>query len=269
MRSQDNIITKNGDEIKSKVIKIGSTEIEYKKLENLNGPAYSILKSEVFMIKYENGTKDIINPITQDSKNEKIIENESKDLLSKPEKNIKYNYIEKVREIQKNDPSFSIYFGNGWLAGPGISNPVIGADIRFPRKNIFIRGISIGIRASFKNIAGDGDTYINNTNYETLISRAIYGFGIVFKYHAPIPIKVFQPYFIAKVGGAQFDEINKTAYNGVGYTTGWVGTSTNEILPYGGVGLGCNFMLGKRFGAFIELGRFTTSFLNTGFVIKL
>ena len=55
--AQDIIILKNGDDIKGKVIKVGVNEIEYKK-EN-NGPLYVIQKSEVFIIKYENGAKDV------------------------------------------------------------------------------------------------------------------------------------------------------------------------------------------------------------------
>lgn len=58
----DLIIMKDGSEVKAKVTEITSTEIKYKKCENLNGPVISIMKSQVFMIKYPNGTKDIINP---------------------------------------------------------------------------------------------------------------------------------------------------------------------------------------------------------------
>lgn len=57
----DNIILKNGEEIKAKVIEITQDEIKYKKCDNLNGPIYSIKKVEVLIIKYFNGTKDIIN----------------------------------------------------------------------------------------------------------------------------------------------------------------------------------------------------------------
>lgn len=60
---QDYVILKNGDEIKSKVVELGQTEITYKKYDNLDGPSYSIAKSDVFIIKYENGTKDLINTI--------------------------------------------------------------------------------------------------------------------------------------------------------------------------------------------------------------
>lgn len=58
-KSQDIIIKTNGDEIKAKVVLIDIDKIQYKKFENIDGPAYTILKAEVFMIKYENGTKDV------------------------------------------------------------------------------------------------------------------------------------------------------------------------------------------------------------------
>ena len=66
--AQDVIIMKNGDEIKSKVTEIGINEIKYKKFDNLNGPVITVAKSDVFMIKYENGTKDIISSNTNSSK---------------------------------------------------------------------------------------------------------------------------------------------------------------------------------------------------------
>lgn len=57
--SQDIVILKTGEEIKSKVIEITTDLVKYKKWENQKGPIYSSNKSEVFMIKYENGTKDV------------------------------------------------------------------------------------------------------------------------------------------------------------------------------------------------------------------
>ena len=59
--SQDNIILKNGDEIAAKVLEVTTDQIKYKKWENQEGPTYTSAKSEVFMIKYKNGTKDVFN----------------------------------------------------------------------------------------------------------------------------------------------------------------------------------------------------------------
>ncbi len=56
----DNIIMKNGNEVKCKVLEIGTTEIKYKKCDNLSGPTYSISKQDVLMIQYANGTKEIM-----------------------------------------------------------------------------------------------------------------------------------------------------------------------------------------------------------------
>lgn len=56
--SQDIIIKKNGDEFKSKVTEITNDDVKYRKWENLTGPVYSISKSEVFKVKYENGQSD-------------------------------------------------------------------------------------------------------------------------------------------------------------------------------------------------------------------
>lgn len=65
--AQDVIICRNGDEITSKVLKVSKTEIEYKKWSNQDGPSYTLDKSEVFMIKYKNGEKDVFKeePATQ------------------------------------------------------------------------------------------------------------------------------------------------------------------------------------------------------------
>ena len=57
--SQDIITTKTGEDILAKISEIGLTEIKYKKYDNLDGPMYTMLKSEILMIRYENGTNDV------------------------------------------------------------------------------------------------------------------------------------------------------------------------------------------------------------------
>tara|TARA_B100000927_G_C16400121_1_gene442978 strand:+ start:85 stop:684 length:600 start_codon:yes stop_codon:yes gene_type:complete len=66
---QDIIIYKNGDDLKVKVLKITKTEIVYKKFTNLNGPEYTEEISNIFMIKYENGSKDVFNKKTTPNNN--------------------------------------------------------------------------------------------------------------------------------------------------------------------------------------------------------
>ena len=57
--AQDMVVKKNGTIIKAKVIKVGSSEVEYKKWTNQNGPIYSISVNELFAINYQNGEKDM------------------------------------------------------------------------------------------------------------------------------------------------------------------------------------------------------------------
>jgi hypothetical protein len=57
--AQDVITYRNGTEAKVKVTEITSTDVKFKKEDNLDGPFYTASKSEIFMIRYENGVKDV------------------------------------------------------------------------------------------------------------------------------------------------------------------------------------------------------------------
>jgi len=59
--AQDVIILKNGDEIKSLVQEVSADYVKYKKFDNQTGPIYNIATSEIFMIIYANGSKDVLN----------------------------------------------------------------------------------------------------------------------------------------------------------------------------------------------------------------
>jgi hypothetical protein len=57
----DIIILKTGREILAKVLEIGNAEVKYKMCDNLDGPTFTMVKAEIFMIKYPNGTSTVIN----------------------------------------------------------------------------------------------------------------------------------------------------------------------------------------------------------------
>lgn len=61
VNAQDVIFKKNGDEISAKVEEVGVYEVKYKKFDNQDGPLYTLLKTEIFMIKFANGTKEVFN----------------------------------------------------------------------------------------------------------------------------------------------------------------------------------------------------------------
>lgn len=63
----DEIILRSGETIKASILEIGESEIKYKICpENSGRPTYSISKSKVLLIAYENGEKEIFNePVKQ------------------------------------------------------------------------------------------------------------------------------------------------------------------------------------------------------------
>jgi len=56
--AQDLIVKKNQVEIESKIIEITENVIKYKKWTFLEGPIYSVKKSDVFLVLYANGEKE-------------------------------------------------------------------------------------------------------------------------------------------------------------------------------------------------------------------
>jgi len=72
MFAQDIITLKDGTDIQASVLEISEVDVNFKKFDNLDGPTYQLAKSEIFMIKYANGSKDvftkpgkILSPVTQ------------------------------------------------------------------------------------------------------------------------------------------------------------------------------------------------------------
>lgn len=62
--AQDVILKKNGDELNCKVLEVGSSTINYTQIpanDSIRPEVQTIAKTEVFMIRYANGSKDVFN----------------------------------------------------------------------------------------------------------------------------------------------------------------------------------------------------------------
>ena len=109
--SQDVITQKSGEDIQAKILEINQTDVKYKKFDNQNGPTFTLLKSDILMIRYENGTKDIFNQ-TEEVKAESKTSNE--DMRMKGKKDSEMNYKGKKS-------------GAGWTAATTVLfSPIIG-----------------------------------------------------------------------------------------------------------------------------------------------
>ena len=84
--AQDTLFRLSGESIGVKVLEITPLEIKYKLTSNLEGPTYTVFKSDVFMIEYANGSKDVFG-----AKSDKPKENVSKSdsLFLKDEKDLR------------------------------------------------------------------------------------------------------------------------------------------------------------------------------------
>jgi len=104
--AQDIIVKKNGDEVKSKIIEITSSEIKYKEFDFQNGPTRNIGVYEVFMIIYENGKRETFNK----------------------------NEITNTEVINKANPNTQVssdeYKGNYFMLGSGYGNSYGGIGLR-------------------------------------------------------------------------------------------------------------------------------------------
>jgi hypothetical protein len=58
--AQDILFFHDGRELQAKVTEVGANEVKYHRFDNLDGPVFVSPKAELFMIKYKNGTKEMI-----------------------------------------------------------------------------------------------------------------------------------------------------------------------------------------------------------------
>lgn len=125
----DTIILKNGDEIQAQVVEVAEDKVAYKKTENLKGPLYSVAISKIFMIKYENGSKDVF----QDN-------NVMTNNVGQQTESVSPQYSESIRAvdnellIKRQNPKFTLPLGKNGRAKEGFpvmymsSNSIVSTD---------------------------------------------------------------------------------------------------------------------------------------------
>ncbi len=86
--AQDIIVKKNGDEISALILEIDLEKIKFKRFDYQEGPTIFIAKSDVFMVKYANGTREVISAMKSNAvlntENAKIISPQEAIKLSGP-----------------------------------------------------------------------------------------------------------------------------------------------------------------------------------------
>lgn len=139
--AQDILVKKDGSTIKTKIIKVDKSVVEYKKYENPSGPTYTINTKDLQCINYENGTKDTF---VSSNYNPNIVTNETATQFSNDQDllNIYKNRNKKVvtpEMIFKKGKRIKTagYAVCGTLVAAGIVSIIIGMSKEKYRENLW------------------------------------------------------------------------------------------------------------------------------------
>lgn len=172
--AQDIITLKTGEEIKAKVNEVELNVIKYTKFDNQTGPIYTIYKADVFMIKYENGSKDVFDykepteevqasqykPDIQTDDVEKLTSGKGGSVMKDKQQlkpyevkaimNSNYTALKRYRGGRAFNTLGIVFLAIGSIdIGLGIGNAVNGYDAA---GNLLAGGIEIGIGLIFRSI---------------------------------------------------------------------------------------------------------------------
>lgn len=59
--AQDTITKKDGTDVKAKILEVSKKEVKYKSWDNQDGPTFILAASEILMIRFENGTNQVMD----------------------------------------------------------------------------------------------------------------------------------------------------------------------------------------------------------------
>jgi hypothetical protein len=81
--AQDIIYKRDGSKEEAKIVTIGTRDIQYKKFNNLEGPVYTLAKSQITMITYQNGEYEMFTTPKDEAKvaKQELSENFARNLL--------------------------------------------------------------------------------------------------------------------------------------------------------------------------------------------
>ncbi len=80
--AQDIITKKDGTDVQAKILEVTPQEIKYKRFDNQAGPTFTLLISDVLIVKYENGSRDVFDQTNRSSTDlSELIEKGKQDAL--------------------------------------------------------------------------------------------------------------------------------------------------------------------------------------------
>ena len=166
--AQDVITTKKGDDIQAKILEVTTTEVKYKKFSNPNGPTFVISKSDILIVRYENGDKEVFGDASKNSYKPNTTQHVEKGMRYSDYKDF---YDMSMYVHQPGDPYSPSWAGVASFLIPGLGQGVTeewGRGALFFLANV---GLSAGSYVTYYGMTHYREPYkSNNTTYFIAIS---------------------------------------------------------------------------------------------------
>ena len=144
--AQDVITKTDGTEIQATVTQIGTNEIKYIRY-GTTAPVYTLLKSDIFMIKYEDGTKDVFKKEPAQRVNRQQAYSNSTALYDTPLKTYKYTCGDPINPNGARKSAFGSGIASFFIPGLGqFINGDVGAGFLFLGGNIICNTVMLSTR---------------------------------------------------------------------------------------------------------------------------
>ena len=100
--AQDVIVKRDGEEIQCRILEVSSNKVKFKQWKNQDGPTFVEKKSDILMLKYENGQKEVISfsgPVGETKVDEAVVAETPVDSVALADTMpISNNYLEYARK---------------------------------------------------------------------------------------------------------------------------------------------------------------------------
>ena len=156
LNAQDVITMKDGSDVQAKILEVTTSEIKYKKFSNPDGPVFTVKKSEVLLVRYENGEQDVFSDNQQTNG---YVPNTTEIVVE----GMKYNeyckfYDTKNYQSQPTDP-----YSRGWAGVASALIPGLGQGVagEWGRGALFFLG-NLGI-----GLLTNDQRYVDSYGYYT------------------------------------------------------------------------------------------------------
>ena len=172
--AQDIITKKDGSDIQAKILEVTTSEVKYKKYSNLDGPVFTMPKSEILIVRYENGENEVFND------NQKTValntdNNVAPGMRYRDYKDF-YNTRNYVR--QPGDPYTPFWIGFGDFFIPGLGNAITGEWGR--AAGFFLSNLGLGLLSYTQRtpVIQNGYTYYEYSGLYWAITAARIGLNV-------------------------------------------------------------------------------------------